>query len=1418
MIRLLIFLVALTPCAALAQSTAQEEADKGFLVNLIEDNLSDDTTAVSINGFQGALSSQASLTSLAVADTGGIWLTLEGVTLDWNRSALFRGAIDVTQLTAERITLVRPPHSEAQAPSPEASPFALPDLPVSIELDQLDVGEIILGPAILGEEVTLNLQGSASLSGGEGTVDIAAKRLGPKAGKFLISGNYSNETRLLDLMLDLSEDAGGLIAAGLDIPGAPSLGLTVNGAGSIDKYTANIALATEGQDRASGQFNIRRDASGAAYVLNLDGDVSPLFTPEYRGFFGEDAALNATVRTPANGDVLVEAFDLTTQSVALTGSADIAASGWPRRLSIQGRIADPGGDIVLLPLGGPKTYVDHATISLEFDEEQSDEWSTTIDLTGLDRPGLYLSSVTINGGGIIAHDDGPSQGAFTGDLTYRANGLELDDAGLGDALGDVISGQIALERSEGDATHITRATLTGPGIEMLADAQIAGPKGRFETRSNILLTVDALERFSTLAGRDLSGSGDLAIGSTITPLDGLFDVIVAGTTHDLSIGIPQLDATFQGHGTIAAAAQRNTEGTRLSGLSVKTDMAELTASANLTSGASTLRAALNVHEARLIEPTLSGPMSLTIGANRDVKGITDITAQMNGTDIDADAALQLNPTPDGQTTNFAVTVDAADLSRLTALLERDLGGAARVTARGVLLADQRRFDVDIAGKTRDLRTGIAQLDPLLAGDGNFSGSIARLAKDLFRIKDLEIETPQAQITADGKGGLAGPATLTAQADVTDTRALGSGLSGAATAQVQIDRGTDEVATVTLTARAQDTDIALTADVAPPDQGYEITGVLSANVGNLSAFRTLIGQPVSGQVAVQANGSLMPDLSAFDAVITGQSHNLGLGQPIVDKILAGTGHIDAAARLIDGSLHVSRLHVSTPQASLSGTLDGKGGAGAGHFDARLNNIGLLTDQLSGPVTAQGTASLTPQGIWVIDAAAQGPGGIGAHAAGSYNPSGTVNLNIDGTAPLGIANQALEPRRLTGLAQIDLAVRGKPGLDALSGRIDLSDARLAAPTLGQALSNIQGGVALANGQATVAISADVESGGSLSVAGPVTLTGTNDADLTVRINDVILRDPKLYETSVSGQITATGSLQGDALIAGQLNLGVTEIRVPSSSIGVLGDLPDVTHVGASTAVQQTLNRADAGPKDTGASQGTGPTYPLDITINAPSRIFVRGRGVDAELGGSLRIAGTSKAVVPSGLFELVRGRIDILQQRFELSEGSASLQGDFIPVIRLVATTQSATGTTVRIIVEGPATEPEVRFESTPELPQDEVLSQLIFGRDLASISPLQAVQLAAAVATLAGRGGGGLVDTFRQGIGVDDLDITTDEDGNAAVRAGKYLSENVYTDVTVSSDGSTDININLDLSNDFTAKGSVGTDGETSIGVFFEKDY
>ena len=156
------------------------------------------------------------------------------------------------------------------------------------------------------------------------------------------------------------------------------------------------------------------------------------------------------------------------------------------------------------------------------------------------------------------------------------------------------------------------------------------------------------------------------------------------------------------------------------------------------------------------------------------------------------------------------------------------------------------------------------------------------------------------------------------------------------------------------------------------------------------------------------------------------------------------------------------------------------------------------------------------------------------------------------------------------------------------------------------------------------------------------------------------------------------------------------------------------------------------------------------------------------------------------------------------------------VRLVAETETDT-MTVRLITEGPLSSPELTLSSSPALPDDEILAQLLFGKDLSQMSALQAAQMADAVATLTG-GGSGLVGSIRDSFGLDDLDLQTSEEGSSALKLGKYISDSLYTDVTIDNAGKSVINLNYDATRNVTVKGSVSSEGDTGLGVFFERDY
>ncbi len=1419
---LLIFWLLIAPFAAVAQGTAQEEADKSYLASLISDNLSGAGREVLIYGFAGALSSRATIDRLTVADAEGVWLTLEGVVFDWNRAALLRGAIDIQEMSATRIGIARLPSvDDGTMPSVEAKPFQLPDLPVSVNIETLSVETIALGAPLLGEPIDLSLTGKVGLSGGEGSATISAERLNGQTGSFEIAASYSNDTNILGLTMNVVEAEDGIVARLLDLPGRPSVRLALDGTAPVSDYAATLTIATDGTERLNGELGLTTVADDTPetaperrFRLDVGGDVTALFAPQYQKFFGNDVALVTSGSRDGEGRITLDQLDLRTQSLRLAGAAVIGPDRWPESFSLTGDLGNADGSAVLLPLGGPETFVQSASLDLQFDAADSDKWTVAAVLNELDRPGLGIDQLKLNGIGLITPAEGAAIGQVAGDITYSATGLTLDDAGMADAFGDRIDGTLVFRRQEGEPVIIDEFTLAGPGVAARLDGTIAGPDDGYRIDTTLTLQAEALARFAALTGQNLAGAADLTVVSTIIPLDRSFSADVSGTTTDLQTGIAQLDPLLRGAGTIALNAARDADGTRIEGLAITTPEVELTADVDLSDGASKAVADLAIANIGLIVPDLTGPATVMVDLERAEAG----AIKVNATADVAAAILTVEARSDDDAVTFDIdtTLDASDLSQFAGLADYDLRGAAVVQVAGTIAVDLMTLDLGITAQTRDLGVGIAQLDPLLRGAGTLSAQVVRVG-DAFALNSLVVSTPALGLLGAvdiGPNGDSAEVSLT----ITDLAPVMAGLSGPASLTASGTRSPDGAIDANANLAALGARVIL--DATRPAAGAPFAVNATATAADLSRLSALTGQSLRGSLDATVSGDMSGDFSTFDLSVDAQTGNLGIGVPTVDALIGGAGRISGQFKRPDsGGLNVTDLSVAFPNLRATADLNGAdSGAGQGRFDATIPNIGVLTDELSGPLTASGTANRAADGVWTIDTDATGPGGTNAAVNGQIGAGGNLALNATGSVPLGLLNGVLEPRRLRGTATFDLGINGPASLNAISGTVRTSDARLADPRLGEALEGIAATITLDNGTAQVDVTAQVVSGGRISVNGGVGLSGGYPANLTVQLDSVTLRDPQLYETTVNGQIGVDGPLAGGAQIAGVLTLGETEIQVPSSAVGALGKLPDVTHVGAPADVRQTLDRAGIGTAAQATTQTRGPVYPIDITINAPARIFVRGRGLDAELGGTLTLGGTTANVIPQGQFDLIRGRLSILNQRFDLTEGYAALQGGFVPFIRLVATTTAATGTVINIVIEGPANEPTVTFTSNPELPQDEILAQLIFGRDLSSISPLQAVQLASAVGTLAGRGGTGLVDQFRQGLGLDDFDITSDADGNAAVRAGKYLSENVYTDVTLGADGSADVTINLDVTDNLTARGSVGSDGDTRLGIFYERDY
>ncbi|MES2144311.1 MAG: translocation/assembly module TamB domain-containing protein, partial [Pseudomonadota bacterium] len=721
-----------------------------------------------------------------------------------------------------------------------------------------------------------------------------------------------------------------------------------------------------------------------------------------------------------------------------------------------------------------------------------------------------------------------------------------------------------------------------------------------------------------------------------------------------------------------------------------------------------------------------------------------------------------------------------------------------------LMIDGQGYRARASGRIGGLQTGFA-----------LSGKASAEVDDLSRLSGVAGRplTGAATLELVGSGSpLGGSFDVTGNVD---GKGLGVGV-------VEIDRLLAKGATIAVSVRRDQTGIALRQlDVVAAGLTATATGTLASGGNDIRArlaFSDIaaLGPGYGGTLTADATVTGTPQDGKI--AITGQGQALKIGQTEADALLRGTSTLSITLALTADGLVMQAADLTNPQVTARATGRMSGPQRDIALNARLANLALILPEFPGPVTLAGTATDLGS-TYRIDFSGTGPAQIDARVAGTLAKSGgTADLTLSGTAQSALANVFIAPRSISGPARFDLTLKGPLALRALAGRISLQAARFSDVELGVGIADLGVTAVLAAGRATVDAGGALRGGGAVAARGTVGLASPFAADVAITLTRAMLRNPDLFEAETSGALRIEGPLAGGARITGRVDIATAELRIPSGSLSGVGAIPDIRHIDDRAAVRETRRRAGLfGAAGGGGGRAGGPIYALDLDLAAPGRLFLRGRGLDAELNGRLRLGGTTANIVPSGQFSLIRGRLDILGKRLTLSEATLQLQGDFVPFVAIAASNVSG-GITSTVRIDGPALDPVVTFTSAPPLPQEEVLAQLLFGRGLANLSAFQAARLANAVATLAGRGGEGIIGRLRRNFGLDDFDVTSDASGSTVVRAGKYINENVYSEVQVGKDGTSEINLNLDIRPGLTVTGRVGQDGKTGLGVFLEKDY
>ncbi len=854
---------------------------------------------------------------------------------------------------------------------------------------------------------------------------------------------------------------------------------------------------------------------------------------------------------------------------------------------------------------------------------------------------------------------------------------------------------------------------------------------------------------------------------------------------------------------------------------------------------------------------LSG-IEIAVGPNRltgdvSMTGSAPVEGQLalHAPDIAAVAAIGL---VDAQgAVDADVTLSAAEVGQgvgLTASAKELSVGANRigamnvqasvVDALGLPLIDGTLTASDLALAGFDVATLSARAKHADGNTMRFSaetrlaiGTLADLSGELARLDDgfsATLETLRIRQQAVS-ASLSAPATISMRGGAFELTPLALQVGdGSLTAQGRVDESFE----IDLALQSLPLDIANairpqlglggtvdgTARVTGPRASPDVRFNLSA-AGIVSGATSAAGLP---PIAVEAKGTTSDGRLALQSSVAAT----GLAATANGAIPLGEGELDLDIQL--QSFPLALVDRAAGNQGLRGTITGSGRATGPlanpevSFD--LRGEGLTADVLSSnqvPAFAlTATGSYRGGALQLASARATAPGGLDLQGSGTIPFTGPgLDASVSGSLPLSMANPLLAGRaaEASGEIRVTATATGSLAAPQLAGTVTLAGGSVFDPATNVRMQNISLDATL-DGNAALLRSFRAESanGGAITAQGRVGFAAGFPADLTAQLQDLRYTDGVFVSTRLSGDLSMQGPLVGGGgMLSGRIDIGRTEISVAEGlGANAQGALNQVTHVNTPAGVQVTLDRADVGTPRS-AQPSDRPGIGINVRISAPNQIFVRGRGLDVELGGQLTVQGTTKDIQPVGQFDLRRGRILILGQRIDFDEGSLQLVGNLDPQIRFVAETTSGDVTAI-VTVSGRVSAPDITFSSEPPLPQDEVLARVLFNRATADLSAFQLAQLAAAAAELAGGGGPGIMSQIRGATGLDDLDIITTDSGSTAVRAGKYISDNVYLDVQSDTEGESSAQINLEVNRNVTARASVGSDGNTTFGVFFERDY
>ncbi len=1314
---------------------------------------------------------------VVVSDPAGPFLTIPELRVDWRPFAFAQNRLVLRAVDAPEARLLRVPHF---------LPSLLPDQPLlpsfDITLGHLRVDRLHIDAAVAGRAAIVALGGHADVAGGRAVVRADARStLGDRVAVDL-DARPDDDRFALTARLDAPRM--GLVAGVTGIDRATTL--RVDGAGSWARWqgrlaadigtpTGSLSLARIALTAHQGRFTATgRIAPGAIVGTGALTRMSgPLLGVDVRA-----AMANSRLQL----DARINGAALTARAA---GPIDLAR-GVVDGLAVSGRVTRP--DLLAPTLAG----------------------SQPIDFSALVRGPLGL--LTISGD--------------AGAASLVAGGVTLVEPRL--------TARTTLGRgAPGGTLRLVAARATGLGTQadpLVNGIVIEGPvaiTGGVVRADRLIIRTTRLSASASAAYALATGTYSLGITGAL-PGYALAGIGVADLAADVRV------TPGAGGAGITAVGPVRARFTRLDSSALRT----LAGGLPIVTGRATLSAAGNP---RIDDLVLSAPR-LRLAGMAALAPNNGVTAHLAGSSADyGPVELGLSGT---------TTAPAIDL----ALAHPGLGmGLADVRAH--LLPDAQGFQLHARGRST--------YGPFVAEAGIATQGGLTLDLRAFTL---------AGITAHGR---IVPAGAVYAGDLTIS---GSGITGTVKLSDQRNIQRADLALTLNKARLLPVDATLAIG-----QGRVAAIVLlpaSGPEGSATIDLTHVTRGTFLLRTLAARGSYAHGQGSAHLATTGQANapfafTADLGLTPGRMSVAAKGDIDgqpvslaapAIATRVGTGWHLapSTLLIADGKATVSGTIDGET-----HLNAKLEAIQLDDLTAIGALNVRGSASGTadllipaaglPQGtaqLYIsrfsraglavsslpveIEAAAALKGTAGA-IRGYIRREGKVlgafqaQLNpIQGDATQGTTERLLAaPLRgevrlqapaeaiwplagvdaldLRGPILVDATLGGHLGEPSIRGIVRASGARLEAAAVGTTITALDVDGRFEGPTLTLTRFTGKAGDGTLVGSGRVSYSETSGltADIKATLANALMLKTDTLRAAVTGPATITldqtgGVIGGDLRIdSARYQLGTKPAeQVPELRVREIGTRPPTGRVPASTDTQ----------------------WRLAVHAIARSRFNVRGLGLDSDWGADVRVTGPATEPRITGRATLARGTYEFSGKSFRLDRGDIRFTGEYPPNPSIdIQATANVTGLTAVLNIGGTAFKPEIAFTSTPALPEDEVLSRLLFGSSVTNLSAPEALQLAAAVASLRGGNGGGLnpVNALRRATGLDRLkvngaDKTTGR--GTSVAAGKYIGRNVYVELASDAKGYTATQIEISLTRWLSVLSSVASQGSNRVSVRVSKDY